>query len=133
MRAALILDEDARARIKTVKDYSEIKDNWYNIMNASQTPGFQKEHICVLTGGLRCVFSISTSPKSPKEPFRHLSVSVPGNKVPHPIVVWFIADLFGFTGWSMGEENPPKDWSCRANRDEGCIVVIQRYEQLYLN
>jgi len=130
---ALILDEEARSKIKAIKDYSESKDHWYNIMKSSEAPGLMKEHSCVLTGGLRCVFSVSMSPKSPKVPFRHLSVSVPGNRIPHPIVVWFIADLFGFTGWTMGEENPPKDWSCHVDHDEGCVVVIQKYEQLYLN
>jgi hypothetical protein len=117
-----IIDDETRARVAEVVKFAE--NNWYRPGQSENPPGDDPRHTILFPFGYRCVFSITVVRDLL---FRHLSVSVPSKDYPNPIIFYAIAELFGFTGWSVDKGgDPPKDWMLDINRDEHCIVCAQK-------
>jgi hypothetical protein len=112
---ALIIDEEARAKVAAVEAFADC--NWYRPGMSETVPGDDPRHTITL-GTYRCVFSYTLMPNGGL--FRHLSVSVPSEKFPHQI-----ADLFGFTGWDGHSSEPPASWMLGVNQEDHCIVLAQ--------
>jgi hypothetical protein len=116
-----IIDDVTRAKVAEVVEFAQ--RNWYRPGKSETVPGDDPRHTVTFTFGYRCVFSITITHS---QTFRHLSVSVPSKDYPNPIIFWAIAELFGFTGWSVDEGgDPPKDWKFGINKEEHCVVVVQ--------
>lgn len=121
---ALVITDDIKQQVKRVVDFAMRKENWFHPGASKFIPGNNPNYtVNILT--YRCVF---TNSYTDNKNFRHLSVSVPGNKYPNQIAVFTIAQLFGFTG---GIEvngvitKPADDWHFDVNNKDGCVVVIQ--------
>lgn len=99
----LQIDDEAKAEVARVLAHAEA--NPYFPGQAS--PGNDPKFVAQL-GTFRTVFTYT---HADSVVYRHLSVSVPGGKFPNVIAAFTIAELYGFTGWSidMGE-NPGADW-----------------------
>lgn len=122
---ALLLDEDARAKIQGVLEFAHKPENYYIIgpggFSLQRPPGDDPRHVVHLNT-FRCVFSVS---KADGKLWKHLSVSVPGNKYPNPFAVYTIAQEFGFTGWDGNSEVPPVDWAGRLEQEVRAVVLAQ--------
>jgi hypothetical protein len=116
----LVIDEETRAKVCAVEEFAY--SNWYRPGQSELVPGDDPRHT-VLLNTYRCVFSYT---KMRSELFRHLSVSVPSAKYPHPYAVWTIAELFGFTGWDGKSPGGAPDWLAQPNKEEHCITVAQK-------
>jgi hypothetical protein len=80
--------------------------------------------------GFRVVFTITHAPEHKPQPFRHLSISVPGKDYPNPMVVFTIAHHLGFTGATVEDDvaTAPGKWGMATDDKEHCIVVQEPYE-----
>ena len=128
----LVIDEEIRSRVAKVVDYAWREENHYELYRSNFIPGECKPFVTHLNS-YRCVFTISIINGMR---FRHLSISVPGRgKVAHPVVVFTIAMLFGFThhdidadAFAAGNDFPttPGDkWMVGQNEAENTIVVAE--------
>jgi hypothetical protein len=111
-----------------IAKYSEHEDHWYRPAAGDPPPGDRPEHVMTV-GDVRAVFSWTEDPKDGV--FRHLSVSIRGEgNWPPPVLVWSLANMFGFTGANADETGVVKDrakgWAIDVNDEEQCIVVIER-------
>ncbi len=123
--SALVLDKEAEAKVKAVVDFATKKENWY-VLGSSPVPGDRTEYCCQLHS-YRCVFTLTLINS---KPHRHLSISTKSN-LPHPIVSFTIAKMFGFTG--AKEQNgaaiaPGKDWILGPHGKDRCVVLVQPVE-----
>ena len=115
---ALIIDDRAKAEIARVKAHAEANHYW----PGQATPGDDPRYVARLST-YRAVFTITHADDLI---WRHLSVSVPSSKFPHPAAVFMIAHHFGFTGWSESKPSEPGDgWMLDVNKREHCAVVAQ--------
>jgi hypothetical protein len=116
----LVIDDTAKAEIARVREYAEANPYY----QGGPTPGDNPAYVAKL-GDFRAVFTITHAKTG--EVLRHLSVSVPGTKLPHPAAAFMIADAFGFTGWDATKPaEPGKDWMFGAHHVERCAVVVQQ-------
>jgi hypothetical protein len=104
---------------------AEINRNRERIFPPVESVPGADAHYVVELNTFRCVFSF-TQIGPPGTLYRHLSVSIPGEKYPGPLAFYTIAELFGFTGWDGESEEPAKDWLLDLNRDEHCLVLAQK-------
>lgn len=120
MLRALVIDEQAHSVAKAIRSFAELPANWYRPWTEkSPPPGDNENYVCQLDS-FRCVFSITEDGQG--NLWRHLSISVPSEKYPHPIAAFWIAELFGFTGYDHSAE-PPREWIFRIDRKEHCVVL----------
>lgn len=121
---ALILDQKAMVEIARVKANAEAKP--YHHDNCGLAPGDDHRFVAQL-GAYRAVFTITHAKDIV---FRHLTVSVPGRKYPHPAAVFMIADALGFTGWNERDPaTPAAGWTCGPHGVDRCVVVAQELLQ----
>jgi hypothetical protein len=116
----LVIDDVAKARVAEVESFAFA--NWYRPGMSENTPGDDSRHVAQLNT-YRCVFSYTLKGD---ELFRHLSISIPGKKFPHPYAVFTIAELFGFTVWDGKSVKPPEDWMVAVNKTDHCVVAAQK-------
>lgn len=124
----LIIDDNLKARVATILYYASLPAHRYRPHDphcAKPGVGDNPVHCLTTQFGFRIVFSLTEMPDGLV--YRHLSVSVPTANFPNLIVVWTLAELFGFTGWLKGAE-PAPDWQAKINHAEGCIAVVQELE-----
>ncbi len=101
---ALITDAKTRDAAARIVAYAAAPQNRLTvplieetIAGARRPIGDDPRHVLHIPMGFRCVFSIDQG-KSGEGWYRHLSVSVDGDKMPHPMAVEEIMTFFGFTG-----------------------------------
>lgn len=116
---ALVIDDNARAEVARVLAHAE-KHHY----RSGQPPPGDNEHFVARLGTYRVVFSFTHADDMV---WRHLSVSISGARWPHPIAVFMIADLFGFTGYdpNVAGDKPPQGWAISTSDAEHCVVVAQ--------
>jgi len=129
----LVLDDAFKAECQRLRDFAADPKNWYVLgddMKPPFLPGDKPEYVLQTDFGYRVVLTITHVPTKKPKPFRHLSVSVPGDKAPHPIAVFTFAHHLGFTGATVTDDavTEPGPWALAQDEDEGCIVVQQDYE-----
>ena len=120
-----IIDDETRAQVAKIVAYAQ--SHWYRPGRNAPPPGDDPRHTVTFAFGYRCVFSFTfTNGRL----FRHLSVSVPSEHYPNEITFFAIAELFGFTGWSVNVGgDPPKDWILNVSQEEHCIVAAQEIKR----
>lgn len=119
MSRVLVIDDEAKAKVAQVVEYANQPGKIYNPFDPAHViPSTDENHV-VFLNTFRCVFSIT---KADSEVYRHLSISVPGEDYPNPHAVFEICKLFGFTGNSLF----PTTWTLKVNKDEHCIVIVER-------
>ena len=121
MLRPLVIDEEVKALVGEVVSFAE--GNHYYPGKSEIIPGDDPRHTVQLLS-YRCVFSVTHFPSEPL-PMRHLSVSIPGTRYPHPLVFCAIAELFGFTGWDGKSERPPAEWLVVIQKEDHCITAVQ--------
>ncbi len=123
----LLIDEEAKSKIKAVRDFAENPRNYYIVgkggFSTQRPPGDDPRHVCKLVDGFRCVFSMTVADETL---WRHFSISVTGDKYPNAIAAFTVAELFGFTGWDGKSEKPGPDWAVKVSEEEHCIVIAER-------
>ncbi len=114
----LALGPEDEARIKAVVEFAAKPENHYRLLpGVDSTPPGLDPNFCAQLGHYRCVFSHTVTPDCM---YRHLSVSIPKPwRFPHPMAIEIIAKRFGFTGGF-------KNWGVNVNKEDGCVVVVQR-------
>lgn len=121
----LVIDEQAKKIAARIRDYAEHPENVYRPDPRWTAPGDNPHHVCRLNT-YRVVYSITEVPDGK---FRHLSVSVPGEKYPNPAAVIMIADLFGFVGWDgQTIDQFPDGWLATMEEKARAVVVAQKLE-----
>lgn len=124
MRPLLIDAATVIAAGELVK-FASRKENWYRPRVVTWVPGDRPEYVLHF-GTYRSVFTIT---EMDGKLFRHLSVSVPAKgKMPNPMSVATIADIFGFSGAARTNGvitgiNPK--WSIHVSEKDSCIVLIE--------
>jgi hypothetical protein len=106
----LILDDVAKAKVARIKAYAEA--HHYVPGPRAVTPGDDPNYWAMFDD-YKVVFSITESDGTQ---WRDLSMSVPGGKYPHPIAVFSMCELFGFTGWDGKSMEIPPSWMGKAER-----------------
>jgi len=93
-------------------------------------PGDRPEYVLRTETGYRVVFTITHAPGFRPEPFRHMTISIPGESYPHEDVVMTMAHQLGFTGAEADGDivTRPGPWRIGIDEDERCVVVQQTYE-----
>lgn len=126
----LLIDDALREACSRLRAHAHDPAHWYRLGKSTVVPGDMPEHVLSLPEGFRVVFSVTEAPEYRPRPFRHLSVSVDGPNYPHPIAVWTLADLLGFTGAEMTDAVVvgPGPWAMDIDKTEHCIVVQQPLE-----
>lgn len=124
----LVIDDRAIAAVKRVMDHATKPGNVYVVgpggSSVQHPPGEDWRHMARLST-YRCVFSLT---RADGKMWRHLSISVPGEKYPHVFAAFTIAELFGFTGWSgTSYDELPADWIGRVDERDHCVVLAQEY------
>src|ERR1700722_2197173 len=124
---ALVIDAGTHTEVRRVLDFAEKPENYYVIgpggFSFQRPPGDDPRHVARIPVGFRAVFSITHSPDGIL--YRHLSISVTGNKLPNPFAAYTIAELFGFRGRDGRSAVPPAAWGLSVNKEEHCIVLAQ--------
>lgn len=134
----LLIDQATKDAVARVREHAERPERWFRpgpraewekLQGSGQRPGDKPEHIVTLTDGFRCVFSWTVTECLNGAPIvvRDLAVSVP-NAQPHPVLVFEIAELFGFTKREDGSDLflPHPDWhvwldDCRVP----CVCLVE--------
>lgn len=123
--SALLIDDQAKAQVKEVLDFASKRENWYTL--GQKSPGDRPGYVTQLTH-FRCVYSVTVFEG---KPHRHLSLSIHQN-LPHPIVAFTIAKMFGFTGGKeqgAGEDvtvvGPGPDWQIGPHGVERAVLIVQ--------
>ena len=126
---ALLIDDAAKQAVQRVSDFAALPENWYRPGQSTLVPGDDPRFVAHLEYGFRAVFSITKTQDGLI--FRHLSISVDGEKYPSVVAVCAIAQMFGFTGWD-GKiiDRLPEGWMGNLNQQEHCIVIAQPYSQV---
>jgi hypothetical protein len=118
----LLIDDAAKAEVKRVRDHAEALANLYRPGITQKVPGDDPSFCAHLHHGFRCVFTIT---EMQGIRYRHLTISVTGEKYPNPIAAYTIAELFGFEGWDGRSEEPPPHWQGGVNQREHCVVLAE--------
>lgn len=114
----LVIDADAKATAARVLAYAE-QHHYYP---GQPTPGDNPNFVAKLDT-YRVVFTYTHADEMV---WRHLSVSIPSDKMPSPAAVFMIAALFGFTGWDERTiDRAPDGWLLDVSTTEHCVVVAQ--------
>lgn len=117
----LVLDDAAKAEAARVVAYA--MDHPYRPRAGGRPPGDDPGHVAMLNT-YRAVFSFTELSGAT---FRHLTVSVPGERYPNPAAAFAIADLFGFTGWDQRTiDRPPDSWGIEVKPAEHCVSLVQK-------
>lgn len=125
----LLIDDTQRQAVKHLVEFAKNPDAWYIVGQSKWIPGDNIEYVLHLNS-YRCVFTYTLVPNGSL--YRHLSVSIPGKEYPHPIAVYQLAHMFGFTGGSVQHGiciGPSVNWAISVNRDERCTVVVELVSQ----
>jgi hypothetical protein len=128
---ALVINDELREACERLRSYAHDPKHWYRLGKSTVVPGDVQEHVLVLPEGFRLVFSITDAPEHSPRPFRHMSLSVDGQNYPHPMVVWTLADLLGFTGAETTKDGTivgSGPWAVAIDETEHCVVVQQPLE-----
>lgn len=130
MTRLLELDDAFKAECKRLREHAENPKHWYVLGKTDFVPGDRPEYVIKTEFGYRLVFTITHAPDHKPEPFRHLSISVPGKNYPHPVAVWTIAHFLGFTGATVQDDaaTEPGPWGIAIDEKEHCIVVQEPYK-----
>lgn len=135
----LAIGDETREAVRLVRERAEKPENWFRpgpsrelakLQGSKLRPGDDPKHVVVIPHEFKCVFSWTVGERiSDGSPIvvRDLSVSVPG-ATPHLVLVFEIAELFGFTAREPGA-NPfdcASTWhvdldQCRPP----CVTVIE--------
>jgi hypothetical protein len=81
---ALVIDDQARAKARRIREFAEQPENWYLVDGSDRElkiPGNDPRRVAYLNT-YRCVFSIT---KAPDGLYRHLSISVSFERTPKPL------------------------------------------------
>jgi hypothetical protein len=126
----LLLTDELRARCRRLQQFSEDPKNWYRFGEVEWVPGDRSEYVLDAGAGYKVVFTITYCPAVKPQPFRHMTISVPGPNYPHPEIVLLMANLLGFTGAELDRDIvvKPGPWGVAIDEDEGCVIVQQPYE-----
>ena len=120
MLRALVLDDEAKAKVAKIKAYAEAHP--YVPGPHAVIPG-ENPNCWGMFNSYKVVFSIT---KSDGMDWRHLSMSIPGGKYPHPLAVFSMCELFGFTGWDGKSIEMPPGWAGKTEkRPTKCVVIVQ--------
>jgi len=124
-----LIDDKFKADCERLRVFAENPKNWYVLDETKMVPGDNPQYVLHFDS-YRAVFTITHAPKLKPEPFRHLTVSIPGENYPHPLVVLTLAHYLGFTGATLDNDvvSQPGPWGIGADDDEGCAIVQQDYE-----
>ncbi len=138
----LHIGPEERQRVAHLRQFAEDRAHWYRIGD-SWTPGDLPEY-AVTISGFRCVFTWTVGAlDGDRGVYRHLSISSPKARpapspdgpvwLPIPYVCWWIASLFGFTGFDADAPRcdamePPSGWFVRVDRKSLVpnVVMAQR-------
>lgn len=121
MMRALVIGDEARAVAALVLEHA--REHVYRLGAGMPPPGDDPRHVAHINS-FRIVYSITEDHDGRR--WRHMSISVPSKKFPHPVAVFMLAELFGFTGWDgSNPEKPGRGWQLDLNNAEHCIVVAQ--------
>lgn len=125
---ALVIDDESKAAAQKLADFAAEKENWYR-PGDDWFPGQKPEYTLVLSDHYRVCFSWTADPSN-EFVYRHLTMSVPGDKMPHPVAVFTIARMLGFTGTEDEVvTNPPENWIVGVHPyEEGVIIVAEPIE-----
>lgn len=128
----LVIDDALKAACDRVREHAHRIENWYRIPGSDWIPGDRPEHVIMTPTGQKIVFSVTFAPAHGPRPFRFLSVSTVSGRPPHPVLVWTIADLLGFTGAEREGDAVvgPGRWACGVNEDEQCVIVQEPIEDV---
>lgn len=126
----LVINDAFRAECRRLREFAEDPKNWYLFGEADWVPGDRPEYVLRTGAGYRVVFTITHAPQFRPEPFRHMTISIPGEGYPHSDVVLIMAHQLGFTGAEVDGDvvTRPGRWNVGVDEDEGCVVVQQPYE-----
>jgi hypothetical protein len=118
-----VIDDEARAKVAKVVEFAHT--HLYQPRVSGPAPGEVPELVAELNS-FHCVFSFTVDDQGNLH--RHLSISVPGEHFPHPILVAEIAGLYGFTGWEAGLEAQVKSgaWRANVNRHDHCVALAEQ-------
>lgn len=122
---ALVINSGTEVSVRRVLEFAERPENYYVIgpggFSFQRRPGDDPRHVALIPVGFRAVFSITHSPDGIL--YRHLSISVTGNKMPNPFAAYTIAELFRFKGWDGKSEIPPASWGLSVDKESNRIVL----------
>jgi hypothetical protein len=141
MRALLISDE-IKNKLRDQAEWANQKANWYVAFKDQEPPGDNPAFVVMLEHGFRTVYSRTVMPSGKNftgKHFRHLSISVEGEKYPNPTAVFTIAVMYGFTGAEESTSvkdtfsggvyvKPGADWIMATNEEEHCVTVAQEID-----
>lgn len=138
MTRALLIDPAVRSKIDEQRAWADLPQNWYHPERGNgDSPGDDPAYVLILEVGFRVVY---THTVMKDKHYRHISISIAGQKYPNPMACYTIAGLFGFTGGKRqgSEENPittepGPDWLMDANkrdRPESGTLMVRPMERL---
>lgn len=133
----LVIGANEKQKAAKVIAFAEQPHHWYRWSQSKgkatmKTPGDNPRYRVWLPFGFRCVFT-NTLDEDKGVLYRDLSVSVhdPYGKMPSPAAFGMIAELFGFTGYdAKAPEAFPQDWILKVDKEEGCIRVCQKKQEV---
>ena len=130
-----VVDDALKEACRCLREHAEKTENWYVIGKSAWVPGDRPEYVVQTEFGFQFVFTITHVPEYSKLPYRHMTISVPGGRYPHNLVVWTVAHLLGFTGATVEDDiaTEPGPWGIEVNENEGCVVVGQPWESIDAN
>lgn len=134
----LLLSPETEALARRVREYAEKPENWFRpgaldqwgrLEGSGRRPGDKPEHQVTIPHEFHCIFSWTVAQTLDGKPVvvRDLSVSVP-NATPHPVAVFEIAEMFGFTKRpsTMSKFTPHPSWQIGFDECENpCVTVIE--------
>lgn len=128
--SVLVVDEELKTKCRELRTFAHREENWYHVPSSDWIPGDRPEYVLSLPTGQRIVYTVTHAPEHAPRPFRHLTISVGSGRLPHPIFVWTIADLLGFTEAIMEGDTPvgPGNWIVGVDDKEGCVIVQEPLE-----
>jgi hypothetical protein len=119
---ALIIDDATRSEVARVVSYA-MDHPYFPAIGGKLVPGDDPGHVANLDT-YRCVFTFT---HIGGRVLRHLTISIPRpGMLPNVIAAFFIAELFGFTGYNIEEASKPgPEWLIDVNSDEHCVMIAQ--------
>lgn len=131
----LLIDDNVKAAVENVVAWATRPDHYYEVDKRPRPapPGDDPHHVVFIPHGFRVVFSIT---RADRKLWRHISISIPTEKWPHPMACMSIAELFGFTGFCLEDcekeyaagsrRDPiPDGWLIAKDDNDHCITIAQ--------
>lgn len=119
----LIIDATARERAARIVAHAEAH---HYIPGPGVPPPGDDPNFAGMFDTFRVVFSIT---HSNVKLFRHISISVPGGKLPNPVAAYTLAELFGFTGWDGKTITAPDGWMIGLEEvPNKCVIIAQQHQ-----